>query len=135
MPMMHSDATDWATVADVEDVVPPPEDDDVPDVSGVVLLFKNCLYAPSSYVVHGEKLPPAPLYFATAALALVSGSFRAESVPNWGSESPGVICHSPHPVVAYGWPFCVLSGISDDSASAIAAAVAAWSAGPPAAIQ
>src|SRR5258708_2932858 len=57
------------------------------------------LFSPCVQVVQGVK-PPAPLNLACAALALFSPFSIASSMPNWGSELPGVICHSPHPVLA-----------------------------------
>src|ERR1019366_3756153 len=79
-------------------------------------------------VVHGEK-PPAPWYFATAAPAFDGPFRRAWLTPNCGSLFPGVICHNPHPVVAYGWPCCTALGLNPDSAPVIAAAM--WAMNPP----
>src|ERR1039457_557854 len=79
-------------------------------------------------VVHGEN-PPAPWYFATAAPAFDGPFSSAWLTPNCGSLFPGVICHNPHPVVAYGWPCCTASGLNPLSAPVIAAAM--WEMNPP----
>src|ERR1039457_6950132 len=79
-------------------------------------------------VVHGEK-PPEPWYFATAAPAFDGPFSSAWLTPNCGSLFPGVICHSPHPVVAYGWPCCTAPVLTPDSAPVIAAAM--WAMKPP----
>src|ERR1035441_7811049 len=79
-------------------------------------------------VVHGEK-PPAPWYFATAAPAFDGPFSSAWLTPNCGSLFPGVICHNPHPVVAYGWPCCTAPVLNPDSAPVMAAAM--WAMKPP----
>lgn len=59
-------------------------------------------YFPLVKVVQGVKELPACSYFSTAAFAFACGFNSCASVPALGSLLPGVICHRPHPVVAYG---------------------------------